>query len=119
MLWKKFVLNEEGTSKNGIQICWNLAARVLILPVDFIFNICDQQFRFRIGPLNNSTIAVGNSKDVIISEWQREEFASDLNQRGRGAKLFVWQRLLLVLDTVVLMLCNAVVVGVYFNGVRQ
>ena len=97
----------------------NSRSPILIFPVDFIFNICDEQFRFRIGPLNNSTIAVGNSKDVIISEWQREEFASDLNQRGRGAKLFVWQRLLLVSETVFLMLCNAVVVGVYFNGVRQ
>jgi hypothetical protein len=117
MLWGKFVLNEEVTPKNEIQVCWILAAHVLILPVDF--NFCDQNFRFRIGPLNNRTIAVGNSKDIIISEWQREEFASDRNQRGRGAKLFVWQRLLLVWDTVFLMLSNAVVVGVYFNGVRQ
>jgi len=46
----------------------NSRSPILIFPVDFIFNICDEQFRFRIGPLNNSTIAVGNSKDVIISE---------------------------------------------------
>jgi hypothetical protein len=45
-----------------------LAAVILIFPVDFICNIRDMRFRFRIGQLNNSTIVVCNSKDVIISE---------------------------------------------------